>query len=121
MNFSLIKSPQGEEMVLMSKADFEALEDALDIARHDRIMAEVVAGQRELLTSDEVDAALAEPTALAFWRKKRGMTQAALGSAVGISKSYLSGLENGARKGDPQLFLRLSRALRVRMEDIVEE
>jgi transcriptional regulator with XRE-family HTH domain len=63
---------------------------------------------------------IAEATPLAFWRKKRGMTQTALAAAVGISNSYLSGLESGSRKGDPALSLRLARALKVRMEEIVE-
>jgi DNA-binding XRE family transcriptional regulator len=119
MNRTLIKTPKGGEMVLLSKANFEAMENALDAAVHDRTMAEITAGRQEWLTSEEVDSALAEPTPLAFWRKKRGMTQTALAATVGISKSYLSGLEAGARRGDPALFLRLSRALRVRMEDIV--
>ncbi len=100
--------------------DFAAMEDALDAATHDRTMADIAAGRQEWLTSEEVDAALAEATPLAFWRKKRGMTQRALAAAVSISNSYLSGLEAGARKGDPALFLRLARALRVRMEDIVD-
>lgn len=121
MNHTLIKTPQGEEMVLISKADFDAIEDALDAARHEQVMADIAAGRQEWLTSEEVEAALAESTPLAFWRKKRGMTQTALASAVGISKSYMSGLEAGARKGDPALFLKLARTLRVRMEDIVEE
>ncbi len=50
-----------------------------------------------------------------------GLTQAALAAAVGISQSYLAGLEAGSRKGDPALFLRLARALSVRMEDIVSD
>ncbi|MGL4634498.1 MAG: helix-turn-helix domain-containing protein [Beijerinckiaceae bacterium] len=120
MNHTLIKTPQGEEMVLMSKADFEVLEDMLDAARHRHVTSDIATGKQEWLTSDEVAAALAEATPLAFWRKKRGMTQTALAAAVLISNSYLSGLESGARKGDPALFLRLARALNVRMEDIVE-
>jgi DNA-binding XRE family transcriptional regulator len=121
MNHTLIKTPHGEEMVLLSKADFLAIQDALDAASHDRTMADIAAGRQEWLTPEEVDAALAESTPLAFWRKKRGMTQTALAAAVGISKSYLSGLESGSRRGDPALFLRLARALNVRMEDIVAE
>ena len=65
--------------------------------------------------------ALAAPTPLAFWRKKRGMTQASLGEAVGISQSYVASLETGDRKGDPSLFKRLADALKVKMEDIVAD
>jgi DNA-binding XRE family transcriptional regulator len=121
MNHTLIRTPHGEEMVLLSKADFDAMQDALQIARHDRTMADIAAGRQEWLSADDVERSLSEPTPLAFWRKKRGVTQTALSATVGISKSYMSGLESGNRKGDPALLLRLARALQVRMEDLVVE
>jgi DNA-binding XRE family transcriptional regulator len=121
MNYTLIKTPKGERLVVIPEADFEAMQDAIDAADHNRAMAALASGEEEWLTSEEVDAALAEPTPLAFWRKKRGFAQKELAKTIGISPSYLSGLESGARKGDPVLFLRLARALNVRMEDIVVE
>jgi DNA-binding XRE family transcriptional regulator len=121
MNHTILKTPGGEELVVMSRADFEAMRDALDAAGHATTLADVASGRQEALTAGEVEAALAEPTPLAFWRKRRGLTQAALAQAAGISQSYVAGLESGARKGDPALFLRLARALRVRMEDLIVE
>ncbi len=121
MTHAIIKNPGGEELVLLPRAEFEALRDALDLAEHAKVMAELLAGRQEALSTEEMKAALAEPTPLAFWRKKRGLTQAALAGSAGISQSYLAGLERGSRKGDPALFLRLARALSVRMEDLVTE
>ncbi len=102
-------------------SDFEALQDALDAAHFKRAMADIANGVEELLTADEVRAALAAASPLAFWRDKRGLTQATLAAAAGISQSCLAGLEAGSRKGDPALFLRLARALAVRIEDIVPD
>ena len=49
------------------------------------------------------------------------MTQVQLAKAVGISQSYLAGLETGVRKGDATLIKRLSGVLRLPMEDLVSE
>jgi DNA-binding XRE family transcriptional regulator len=121
MNHTLITTPLGEEMVLLSKADFDAIQDALDAAAHDRTMADIATGKQEWLTTDEVSACIAEATPLAFWRKKRGLAQKVVAARAGISPSYLAGLEAGNRKGDPALFFKLARALQVRMEDLVEQ
>jgi len=121
MTYATVKTPGGEELVVVAKAEFDAMRDALDASEHARAMAEIASGREELLTIEEVAAALAAPTPLAFWRRKRSLTQAALAKTAGISQSYLAALEAGRRKGDPGLFLRLSRALRVRMEDLVDE
>jgi transcriptional regulator with XRE-family HTH domain len=47
--------------------------------------------------------------------------QDTLAQRVGISQSYLAGLEKGSRKGDPVLFLKLARTLNVPMEALVVE
>lgn len=118
MRRTLIVTPAGEELVLIPKSDFDRIEDALDIIAYDSAKANDAGA--ETLTSDERLALLDASSALAFWRRKRGLTQAELGRAAGVSQSYVAGLESRARKGDPSLFKRFAAALRVRMEDIVE-
>ena len=116
---TMITTPNGEELVLISRSAFEAIEDELDAAAHERTMASVARGEQEMLSSAEVSAALAAPTPLAFWRHKRGLSQQALADRAAISKGAISKIERGLRQGDPVVFLRLARALRVRMEDLV--
>ena len=96
-------------------------QDALDAAHHRETMAAAARGEIEWLTREETLAFVAAATPLAFWRKKRGLTQKALAALAGISQSYMAELESGKRKGDPALFKRLARALAVRMEDVVED
>jgi DNA-binding XRE family transcriptional regulator len=116
-----ITTPQGETLIILPLADYQALLDAADVAGAKAAMGAVARGEIELLTADEAMALVDAPTPLAFWRKKRGLTQAALAAATSISQNYLSGLESGTRKGDPLHFKKLAAALRLRMEDLVAE
>jgi DNA-binding XRE family transcriptional regulator/PHD/YefM family antitoxin component YafN of YafNO toxin-antitoxin module len=117
---SIVRTPGGEEIVLLSRAEYAALMAEVEAIRHDRVMADMRAGA-PTLSSEDVLASLAEPTLLAFWRKKRGMTQAELAALAGISQSYLAAIEAGKRKGNPEHFLRMARALGMRVEDIVTD
>src|SRR5260370_39370775 len=121
MKHTVFVTPSGEEMVVMARADFEAMEEALDAAEAAKTLAESASGRQELLTSEEVAAALVAPTPLAFWRQKRAITQKALAAAIGVSQSYVADLEAARRKGDAALTKRLARALGVRMEDLVPD
>jgi hypothetical protein len=57
---------------VLPRRDYEDLVDAL-AARE--VEAALAAGREELLTAEEPAALVEAPTALAFWRKKRGKTQ----------------------------------------------
>lgn len=121
MTIQTIKTSAGETLVILPLNEYEALEEAADAARHTTVMAKLRRGESETLTSKEVKALLAAPTPLAFWRRKRGLTQSALAKRASISQSYLASLEAGKRKGDPALVKRLARALALRMEDLVAD
>lgn len=118
MGIQTITTPAGEELVVLSRADYEDLVDGRD---HARALAEVAGGRMETLTDAEMDEYLAASTPLAFWRKRRGLTQAALASMVGISQPFLAQIERASRTGDVALYARLARELGVRMEDLVAE
>lgn len=119
MTHTILKTPGGEELVVLPLAEFRHMRDALDAVAHARVMADIESGKQELLGEGDVARSLAEPTPLAFWRKKRGLTQKELASVVGVTQQFIAQVEKGRRRGDPALFLGLSRALQVRMEDLV--
>src|SRR5215207_9959088 len=97
-----IQTPSGEEMVVLSRAEYDALvsatEDLEDILAAERSLARIAAGEEELITDAEMSDYLDAPTPLAFWRKKRGLTQAALAERVGVTQAYLSEIENGKKE-----------------------
>jgi predicted transcriptional regulator len=68
----------------------------------------------------EMDAYLAAPTPLAFWRKRSGKTQVALAAEVGVSQPFMAQLEAGTRDGTIGVLSRIARALGLRIEDLVE-
>jgi DNA-binding XRE family transcriptional regulator len=119
------KTPGGEEIVILPAAEFERLvdlaEDARDIRDAEEALAEIAAGSVELLTQAEVQALLAAASPIAFWRKRRGVTQAALAKEAGISQAYLAQIEAAKRTGGVQLYRRLAKALGVDIEDLLPE
>jgi DNA-binding XRE family transcriptional regulator len=112
-----IVSPSGEELVVMSRQEYQDLLDARD---HAAAMRDVAAGA-DTLNDAELGEYLAAPTPLAYWRKRRGLTQAMLATQLDISQPYLAQLEAGRRVGDVTLYARLAAALGLRIEDLVPE
>ena len=118
----MTKTPAGEDIVILSRAEYEALmtdrEDAEDAASARAVLARLAAGTEETLTEAEIDALLAAPTPLAFWRSKRGMSQSGLARKLGISQGFLSEIESGKKAGDIGTLRKLARALEVTLDDL---
>jgi DNA-binding XRE family transcriptional regulator len=119
MTIQTTTSATGETLVTMTAEEYQDLIDARDAAI---TMRDIAAGTMPTLEDKYLDAYLAAPTHLAFWRKHRGLTQAKLASQVGISQSYLAQIEGGARTSvDIKIFEHLARQLNVRIEDLLED
>jgi len=119
----IIRSPSGEELVVLPRAEYEALleradldaENADDIAIYDARKAELAAGAAIL--PPEVSAALLRgDTRLKAIRKWRDETQLHLEAITGIGQGYLSDLESGRRAGTPETIAKLAEALNVPAE-----
>src|SRR5271157_2175667 len=115
MTAKLIVTPGGEELVILPAEEYEDMRDAL---AHATAMADYRAGRDEGLTLEEVDALLAAPTPLAFWRAKRGLTQAALAKAARTTQPHIADLESGKHGGSFDLMARIAKALRVKIDDL---
>lgn len=122
----MTKGPQGDDIVILSREEYDQLiaainEDAADIELLRRNIARVESGEEETFTSDEVDAFLASKTPLAFFRKKRRMSQDTLAKRAGITQSYLSEIEIGRKSGDIRTLSKLADALKVSLDNLVPE
>ncbi|TXI80814.1 MAG: XRE family transcriptional regulator [Cupriavidus sp.] len=93
---------------------FEEIDDAL---LYDRVRQEDDGFRVPVAV---LDAELAGDRPVKAWREYRRMTQEALARAVGISKPYLSQLENRRRDGSVDTFQRLATALGVPMDVLME-
>jgi hypothetical protein len=119
----IIRTPGGEELVVLPLADYEALldradheaEDADDIAIYDARKTELMAGG--VVLPPEVSAAVlrggSRLKAIRHWRYE---TQKHLSFKTDISQGYLSDLESGRRTGTPETIAKLAQALDVQVE-----
>lgn len=119
----IIRTPGGEELVVLPRAEYEALleraerdaEDADDVAVYDARKAELAVGGVVLPT--EVSAAILRgDSRLKAIRKWRDKTQQYLEFKTGISQGYLSDLESGRRTGTPETIAKLAQTLEVPVE-----
>ena len=119
----IIRTPSGEELVVLPRAEYEALldradhqaDDADDIAIYDARKAELAAGG--VVLPPEVSAAILRgESRLKAIRNWRDETQLHLNVKTGISQGYLSDLESGRRTGTPETIAKLAQALNVPVE-----
>ena len=119
----IIRTPNGEELVVLPRAEYEALleradrdaEDADDLAVYDARKAELAAGG--VVLPPQVSAAILRgDSRLKAIRDWRGETQRRLGLKTGTGQGYLSDLENGRRAGTRETLAKLAQALDVPVE-----
>ncbi len=73
----------------------------------------------ELIPSEVTFSILDGERPIKVWRKYRGMTQAELAKAAGISVPYLSQIETGNRVGKMEVLAAVAKALGLSIDDIV--
>jgi ribosome-binding protein aMBF1 (putative translation factor) len=122
----MTKGPQGDDIVILSRTEYDQLiaaanEDATDAETLRRSIARVKSGDEETFSSAEVDAFLAAKTPLAFFRKKRGVSQDDLAKRAGITQGYLSEIEIGRKSGDVRTLRKLADALKVTLDSLVPD
>ena len=119
----MIRTPSGDELVVLPRAEYEALllradsvdEDEDDVALYDARKAELAAGG--VVLPPEISAAILRgDSRLKAIRNWRGETQLHLNSKIGIGQGYLSDLESGRRTGTPETIAKLAQALDVPVE-----
>lgn len=123
MNIQTILTPAGDQMVLLSRADYDALveaaEDHADRASMADFRMRLAHGEEELVPSAVADRIINGENPIRIWREHRGMSVKALADIVGIAPAYLSQVETGKREGTVQTLSKLAAALRVKIDDLV--
>ncbi len=112
----------GQEMVLLSKAEFARLKDAAE--NYDDIVAAVEARKRreegeEYVPAEVVNRLISGEIPLKVWREYRGLSQERLGALVGCQGSWIGKLEKEKAEGGVKLWQALSEALAVDLDDLL--
>jgi len=117
----IIKTPSGEELVVLTRAEYDALvaiaaeaeEDAADVAMYDACMVERAAGRAPDAPAEVTAAMLRGDSLLKAIRKWRGLSQTELAERAGLGQGYLSDLEARRRRGTTETLEALAKALEI--------
>lgn len=116
----IIRTPSGEEMVVIPREEYERLlaaaydENADDVAIHDARKAELADDPDAILPPQVSAAMLKGDSRLKALRRWRGVAQSVLAAKAGVGQGYLSDIiESRRRAGAPETLERLARALDV--------
>jgi DNA-binding transcriptional regulator YiaG len=114
-------SPSGDEMVILTRAEYDALveaaaevaEDAADAAIYAQRKAALARGDDQVLPAEvsaEIHRGASRLRAIRLWRR---LNQTELAVRTGIGQSYLSALEAGTRRLSDELAEKFAAALDV--------
>lgn len=112
------KNTQGDDLVVLTRAEYEALANDADTAAFDEAKRTSAA---TVISADDMKAIIAgDLHPLTAWRQAAGLTQTQLARATGVRAATISDIESG--KIDPRLstMKALARELGVDVDDISE-
>jgi len=122
MNVQILEKGGVPEYAVIPYADFEGLREAAeslnDLDAYHEAVKNMEAGNADFLPSDMVKRLCDGANPVVEWRKHRGMTQAKLGEAVGVTQASIAGIEKGKRDPSVKLLRKLADALGVDMDDL---
>lgn len=123
----IIRTPGGEELVVLPRAEYEALllrtgelpedeEEAADVAVFDQRMAELNENPEAVLPREVSAALLRGATLVRALRDWRGVRQQELAAKAGLGQGYLSDIERGRSQGSTEARESIALALDVPKE-----
>ncbi|MEQ8405625.1 MAG: helix-turn-helix transcriptional regulator [Oceanicaulis sp.] len=124
MTKQVIITPNGDRLVVVPEAEYdalvEALEDSQDRAAVDGYDRAVAEGRADLVPSEIVDRLVSgRESKVRVWREHRGLSGAELAKAAGLSAPYISQIESGKREAGIEALKKLAGALRVDVDDLL--
>ena len=123
----VVKAPNGEKMVLLAKADYDALveragsEDAGITRIVDRTDAALARGEEVVIPAASAERVARGENTIKVVREWRGMTQMKLADRSRIGQSYIAALEKGTRKGTTKTLRAIATALQVPLSLLVPD
>ncbi|WP_426122304.1 helix-turn-helix domain-containing protein [Pararhizobium sp. PWRC1-1] len=119
-------TPNGEELVVLSRNDYELLlrqselaDDLEDLLAVKAYEARLAAGEEDRIPAEFVDRLIDGENPVRVWREVRGLSAKDLAAAAGISAAYISEIETGKKEGSISVLKAISRVLRIDLDDLV--
>ena len=118
------KTPSGEDMIVLSKADYDVLleraELAEDIAAVDDYRRKLATGEEEAIPELFASRLIDGENPIRVYRELRGLSARELADKTGISPAFLSEIENGKKEGGVSTLKKMAQALGVTIDDLVD-
>jgi ribosome-binding protein aMBF1 (putative translation factor) len=128
MNVQVIVTPTGEELIVLTRREYERMRKAAGIKPTEKdadqratveakaILARIRAGEESVVPLAVSRRLLAGENPVRVWREARGMSIGALAEAANITSAYLSQIETGKRSGTIATLKVLATALAVDLD-----
>ena len=121
-----IVTTNGERLVVLTEADYEALVEAADDASDLRFIEEfqrkLAAGEEEFVPASIVDRLLdGDESRIKVWREHRGLTTKALAEKAGIDEGVLSQIETRELICTEDMLRNVAVALNVTTDDLIDK
>lgn len=123
MSIQIIRAPNGDEMVVLPRAEYDALvalrdqfddlEDAADIAMYDARKSGLAEDSVAYMPAEASLSILGGDSRLRALRKWRGLSQTELAERSGIGQSYFSEIESGRKAGSDETLKAIAKVLDV--------
>jgi DNA-binding XRE family transcriptional regulator len=123
MSTQIIQREGKPEYAVLAYADYlrlvENAEMLDDIRAYDSARAALADGADEPVPAEVVNRLVEGENPVRVWREHRGLTQARLADAAGVSVSTVSYIESGARRPSISVIQSLAAALNVDIDDLI--
>jgi len=115
----IITTPNGERLVILPLADYEQLVDQADIAKANKVVRDIAAGDEEVIPAAVVRRLVAGENKVKVWRGHRGLSGRDLAAAAGVSAPFISEIESGKKDASLAVMKKIADALKVDLDDLV--
>ena len=118
------KTPNGEDMIVLSKSDYEALLEKVelseDVAAVDAYHRKLAAGEEEAIPEEFANRLIDGENPIRVYRELRGLSAKELAEKTRISAAFLSEIETGKKEGGVSTLKKIAQVLRVTIDDLVD-
>lgn len=113
------KTPNGEDMIVLSKSDYQALLERAELAAVDAYRRKLESGEEEAISEEFADRLIDGENPIRVYRELRGLSARELAERTGISAAFLSEIENGKKEGGVSTLKKIALQLNASLDDIV--